>query len=196
MKNQKYHDFEERLKKFKEKESRGFCYDIAADLVKKGNVVDGSLLILFTWNFAARETKDPLLKSRIEKFFRENNKLINSFNGEDIVKSNLSALREKIIRVFNSLKEITGQTGASKILSILYPNFFVMWDTQIRSELRQNGFKGIGNGETGEKYYLFLQFIQKEIQDNDLHIIHKKYLNGKPIAKAIDEYNYSKSVLR
>jgi hypothetical protein len=65
----------------------------------------------------------------------------------------------------------------------------------ISNDLIKKGFKGIGNGETVEKYYLFLQLIQKEIKYNNLYVIYKKHLDGKPIAKAIDKYNYSKYVL-
>jgi hypothetical protein len=64
-----------------------------------------------------------------------------------------------ITTLFNSLDKITGinDTGASKILHIIKPNIFVMWDNEIREHYLKD-FQGKKN-KAGSKAYLF--FMQK-----------------------------------
>ena len=64
-----------------------------------------------------------------------------------------------ITTLFNSLDKITeiNDTGASKILHIIKPNIFVMWDNEIREHYLKD-FQGKKN-KAGSKAYLF--FMQK-----------------------------------
>jgi hypothetical protein len=61
-----------------------------------------------------------------------------------------------------------------------------MWDTKIRQRLNRHHIRGIGNGQTGEEYVVFLKGVQRIIKQYDI----EKKLNGGDVAKKIDEYHY------
>ena len=68
-----------------------------------------------------------------------------------------------------------------------------MWDTRIRKELKQNLIRGIGNGETGDSYVIFLKGIQRIIEEYN---IESKLPPDSVLAKKIDEYHFVKFVMR
>jgi len=96
------------------------------------------------------------------------------------------------IDCYKSLRIIVGPTSASKILHLICPNFFPMWDCDIRKLIsniykwRKNSHKGIG--ESPEGYYKFIQEIQVFLKKYDevLLELSKQYDKGK--LKLIDEF--------
>jgi hypothetical protein len=94
--------------------------------------------------------------------------------------------------LFDQFSLLFGQTGASKALSLLNPELFVMWDTEIRKRLNRELIKGIGNGKSGASYITFLKGIQRIIRD---HKLEKKLLKDVILAKKIDEYHYVRIVM-
>jgi len=186
------------------KEPRAFCYDVASQLIDKAkkvagenswiedrNTIKGVLLLLFTWNFAAKETKQ-LNFDNLGTALRKIKKDILFLRDYTITNADSEAW-DRIERVFEELRTLCGQTGAAKALSLLNPKLFVMWDTAIRSCLRKKYIPGIGNGQKGEQYVRFLQGIQRIIQKYSLE---DKLPKGSNIAKKIDEYNYVRIVMR
>jgi hypothetical protein len=196
MKDNLYLTFYDPTKDF-QKESRSFCYDLAADFIRQAksisgknwyediNTVKGILLLLYTWNFAAKETKklnfqnirELIRKTEDDLIFLENYTIRTADNEAWIV----------IKRIFDLYKKLLGQTGTSKALSLLNPELFVMWDTAIRKRLKRELIPGIRNGERGEYYIKFLKGMQKIIEE---YHIAKKLTKKSVIAKKVDEYNY------
>ncbi len=195
-----YENFYDPSDKFK-KEPRYFCYELATELINKAktntdnwyrdvNTIKGILLLLFTWNFAARETK-KLNFGNVGKVLQECEQELKELETYTI--ENIDAkVEEKIKKVFGKFKELMGQTGASKALSLLNPNLFVMWDTKIRKRLNKKLIPGIDNGETPEKYLKFLYGV-KEILEN--YRLKEKLSSPSSIAKKIDEYHYVKIIM-
>ena len=183
-------------------EPRAFCYNLATkyiDAAKKKNtkewyrdkrIVKGVLLLLFTWNFAARETKKLNFKN-VGKLIEKNEARLRTLEKYTIETANQTAW--PIVKsVFSNFKGLMGQTGASKALSLLNPKLFVMWDTKIRRRLRKTLIPGIENGESPKHYVIYLKGIQRIIYDYQL----KQKLPPRTIvAKKIDEYNYVKIVM-
>jgi hypothetical protein len=180
------------------KEPRAFCYDLALRMIKKdkgeivvnNETVNGIFLLLLTWNFAAPITK-TLDQEKIRGLLDKNKTRIDKLKNltictfEEHYKSDVGVL-------FENFRKIFGQTGASKALSLINPKLFVMWDTEIRKEIKRKYIKGIGNGETAEKYIIYLFGVKKIIHDYNLC---SKITNKNEIAKKFDEYNYVKIVL-
>jgi len=180
------------------KEPRAFCYDLAFEMTRKDKrtfivsdeTVNGILLLLLTWNFAAPITRTlkqakirVLLSKNKERIDRLKNVTICSF--ADIYNSDVEVL-------FENFKKMFGQTGASKALSLINPRLFVIWDTEIRKELNKKYIKGIGNGETAEKYVRYLTGVQGIIKKYKLET---KIKNKNEIAKKFDEYNFVKLIM-
>lgn len=199
-----YEGFHDPTQEFS-KEPSAFCYDVATEFIRKSrqtnpnnwyeedNTVKGILLLLFTWNFAARETK-KLNFEKVRGLIRENRdrlRLLEKYSIETLDGNAWSNIRD----VFDQFKGLLGQTGASKALSLLNPFLFVMWDTAIRKRLNKELIKGISNGETGRHYLTFLKGIQKIIREYDIKgklPADKNYI----IAKKVDEYHYVEIVMK
>jgi hypothetical protein len=201
MRDTLFDDFYDPSKDF-QSESRYFCYELASQLIKKAqdnsiqdwydddNTIKGILLLLYTWNFAAKQTKKLTFES-VRKLIRDTKSKLKPLekcciNTVDKDSWNL------IESVFDKFINLFGQTGASKALSLLNPKLFVMWDTAIRKRLNQSLIPGIMNGESGKFYVIFLQGIQKII---DKYNIAKKLPKNSIVAKKVDEYNYVKIVM-
>ena len=120
-------------------------------------------------------------------------------------KQNLDRLNEERLlsvrfeKVANNVKEIydglkvkhLGPTGISKILHLLNPELFVMWDEDIRRKISNRPFSGSSKG-----YLEFLKWIQSELIEatkgmNVEEIRNRadgEYIDKKTLAKLADEY--------
>jgi hypothetical protein len=184
-------------------EPRALCYDLARSLIRKAmnrserrwyhsdDTAKAILLLLYTWNFAARETK-RLNRGKLLRLLRSNEADLRRLERYTI----LSADKEAwpiIRRVFARFKKPLGQTGASKALSLPNPRLFVMWDTAIRQRLRKQLVPGIANGQKPSHYTKFLKGTQENIRTYE---ISKKLKRGSIVAKKLDEFHYAEIVLR
>ena len=115
----------------------------------------------------------------------------------DLVDS-LDKYKPFITKLYEEFKKITGSTGAAKVLHVLAPDFFVMWDAKIRQMY--------SIGDSPDDYYRFLVKMRDEIREavNTYKQAFKinsyeearedlESLLRKKITRAIDEYNYSKA---
>ncbi len=185
------------------REPRAFCYELATQFINQAkksagedwyediNTIKGILLLLYTWNFPAKETK-KLDFQNVRKIINNTKDDLKSLEKYSIRTADKGAW-EKIEHVFDKFKNLFGQTGASKALSLLNPELFVMWDTEIRRQLKKRKLiLGIMNGEKGEYYVIFLKGIQKIIEE---YRIPENLPQNSVIAKKVDEYNYVKLVM-
>lgn len=183
-------------------EPRAFCYDLATQLINDAksaagkdwyddiNTVKGVLLLLYTWNFAAKKTKKLNFQNVSELIRNSKDDLI--FLEKYSISTADTPAWSVIKSVFDQFRNVFGQTGASKALSLLNPCLFVMWDTAIRKRLKKELIPGIMNGERGEHYVIFLKGIHKIIGE---YRIAEKLPQNSIVAKKIDEYHYVKIVM-
>lgn len=125
-------EFNQALAAFDQGESmRAQLYYRALDLIQAGFVIDAHLLILATWNFARFRyvTRDFDLQVYQQTLTRLS-ELLHPLNGCELMTTDLAQHRDRIIEAFSILSAIEGirYTGAAKILHLLYPHYFVMWD--------------------------------------------------------------------
>lgn len=150
--NQK--DFEKTIKKFDVLEARGDFYPLFLNLMKKGFEIEAFLLMLATWNFASfryaiKEFDLANFKKTISLIKKRSRKL----KGKSFRTINFSSFRKEIIGIFDPLYQIKGikSTGIPKLMHLLNPQVFVMWDSYIR---RHYGFR---RGDAGD----YLDFLVK-----------------------------------
>ena len=201
MKDTLYGKFYDPTQDFR-REPRAFFYDLAAQFISQAKktadedwygdikTIKGVLLLLFTWNFAAQKTK-RLNFQNICKLIRETKDDL-TFLEKYSIRTADDGAWDIIKGVFEKFRSLLGQTGASKALSLLNPELFVMWDTEIRKRLNKELIPGISNGESGEYYVIFLKGIQKIIEE---YRIAEKLPQDSVIAKKMDEYNYVRIVM-
>lgn len=102
------------------------------------NFVISAKLIMYTWNAAwyLRLPKDK--KRKLEKDLEFSYKKIHSiyvkFNNKSLLDVDLDDKKvfEDISKLYEEFRGVSGVTGASKILHILNPRLFPLWDTRIK----------------------------------------------------------------
>lgn len=201
MKDKLYNEFYDPAEDFL-REPRAFCYEIATQLISQAkkntgeswyedkDIIKGVLLLLYTWNFAAQKTK-KLNFQNVGELIR-NTKDDLKFLEKYSIRTSDNPAWDVIKSVFDQFSDLLGQTGASKALSLLNPELFVMWDTAIRKRLNTELIRGIMNGESGEYYVIFLKGIQNIIEE---YGIAETLPQNSVVAKKIDEYHYVRIVM-
>jgi len=163
-------------------------------------------LIKFINGWATRYPSDPHSQASLKKAYGHVLPRLKLLEGCDIVEARLDSqvangemFSKTIQEVFETLAGAGTKhqwTGASKILHVLRPRLFVMWDTAIRG--------GYAVSESSEDYAcLFLPRMQREVREAVGSYIMEnncgprtavqeleKRGGGRPITKLLDEYNY------
>ncbi|RMF05490.1 hypothetical protein D6764_04575, partial [Candidatus Woesearchaeota archaeon] len=117
-------EFEQKVNRFKESEdSRRHIYDMAMNLIKRGLELEAYLLILSTWNFAGfRFVLTRFDMKKFKKTISEINPVFRKLEKEKFETANFDELREDISFIYDKLKELVKQTGATKIMYFKNPH--------------------------------------------------------------------------
>ncbi len=163
------------------------------------------------WNVRFFETLSKDTKNNLEKkILRAYNECkfdLKKLKRKKLSKLNFNKNGNLIKRIFStfSIMPSIGYTGAAKILHILNPNVFMMWDLEIRRAY----FKINSNIRDPAKFYLkFLQkskkiieAILKLVDEETLWLHHLEFIDksfvknfsfSETILKMLDECNYLK----
>ena len=111
----------------------------------------------------------------------------------DLLNANLDSLNKQIRDVFDQIKAVrhVGPTSASKILHILVPRLFVMWDGEIARNYRvstdSQGYVEFLRKSQNLLMSLMRQYRSLGIAQPELELVNKY---GKPLTKLLDEYNW------
>jgi len=177
-------EFEEKVRRFRDiEEARSRFYNLALELLNQGHEIEAYILILATWNFARfRYILRNFNLDRFREIIQEINPIFENLRDKSFKDANFEDphLCEEIKEIYEKLKEIVEQTGASKIMHLKNPNLFVMWDRGIR---RMYGIRHVES----EDYISFLRKLKKRFSDITWEN------RDQTLAKAIDEYNYVES---
>lgn len=217
--------FLEYCKKFHEKERREVGYLASMKMLGDGgnenHVLIASTLLIITWNAARFIRLKKEIKERLEDeiagAYKEIKDELGKLKIETLEKLDLeeNSKREIIKHIFSkfSEKKSIGATGASKILHLLNPHLFMMWDDKIRKAYHKLHSKEQRHKEGSPECYIeFLRDSQKIIKSllekkskDELREIHRKWVEesyGKEFAieetllKMLDECNYVKFTLK
>jgi len=179
---------------------RAQLYYRALDLSRAGFRLEAHLLILATWNFARFRyvTRDFDLRG-YQRTLASLDELLRPLDDCDLMAANLKEHQTRTVNAFDLLSSIEGirYTGAAKILHLLHPRFFVMWDRFISGhypkhryrtlDIVQSGFWPYRRfRSSGAGYYEFLEFCQTRFRG------FRSPDPRKTLAKCIDEFNFYK----
>jgi len=115
---------------------------------------------------------------------------------KSILEIDLDQMSDEIKEIFEKISNIknVGPTSASKILHLLRPQLFMMWDMDIAKTYRVKP-SPTGYLEFLKRCQLILRSIIREYQDIGIkdpeQYLIKKF--GKPLTKLFDEYNWLKT---
>lgn len=170
--------FRELVELFEEREQRNYYYESALETVEEHFdgawyrsdelILGGPMLLLYTWNFAARETKS-LDKHRIQDILEAHHEPIEAVRDAELGSVSLEDGDEvpNLIReIWPEMQAYFGQTGTSKVLSLLAPGLFVMWDQDIRTRVRRREEDPNGHERPDRGVYFFLKDADYDLEHN------------------------------
>lgn len=219
--------FRELLRRFDRDEQRDYYYERALETVQQefeGEwyesdelILGGPMLLLYTWNFAAQKTK-VLDKNHIQELFERHHELFEDLRDVDLVKADLrtgGSIDRTLQAVWGDMCERFDQTGTAKVLSLLAPRLFVIWDQDIRTRrqrsrsdppgekrpdrgvyffIKENGRYSLENnsmdfGKSAEDYLVFLRYCRDVLEDIGDHPVFEEKEDTP--AKLLDEALYA-----
>ena len=171
---------------------RGKLHPLAVKLFCAGYTVEASMLILATWNTAGFRFvgKTFLLDEFRERLNRQIQQLqpLSDYTLETI---NLDSHGTRIQTSFDCLNyRGIGATGSSKVLHLINPKLFVMWDAYIRGEKTKKDYKTLLPDVTITKYRNTGSDYVRFLSDCKAYVSFTDSRSAKTAAKQIDEVNY------
>lgn len=150
--------------------------------------------------------------NKISKTIDESKTILEQLNEYKIETVELPYLKDDILKIFQLILNSTDSpVAATKVLHVLVPNLFVMWDTTIRAAYGCGIYENLVATTWKETYYIFLTRVQRTIRkainsyskdslidfmnfmDASEKLKRELYIDGqKTLAKIIDEYNFMK----
>jgi hypothetical protein len=106
-------------------------------------------------------------QEKVAEMVKLNCTSLKEFQARDIENESLSNNKDEIIGLYESFKEATGQVASAKILNLICPDFFPLWDNAIASGIRVElanlpGYSFDKNIEpfSGQDYFRFTEGIK------------------------------------
>ena len=140
--------------------------EINLDKITEKQVEDIIKSFLWEWGNMARvvgRKKDWQieLSKTIKKYYKE----LEIFRKKNLVNVNLSEFESDIKNLYNDFCEIIKQVATAKILHLICPNFFPLWDNAIANAVRKEANLEDNKNEkikafSKADYYQFMQKIQ------------------------------------
>jgi hypothetical protein len=193
--------FRELVETFEEQEQRDYYYERALETVNEefaaGQyhsdelILGGPMLLLYTWNFAAIETK-TMEKEALQAIFRNHEENLRKLRGQTILEADLHPdgnVGVMLEDLWDELKDCVGQTGTSKILSLVAPELFVMWDQDIRTRRSRSTDDPPGHRRPDRGVYFYMKESGHTVE-------HNKPDFGKSMEDYLAYLRYCKEILK
>lgn len=138
--------------------------------ISKTDVVNVVEPFLYGWGRMGRVLGKQLLlgwQGKVTQIIQSNSGILKQFQNRNIENENLSNHRHEIVTLYESFKGATSQIASAKILNLVCPNFFPLWDNAIANALRVElvNLEGYGFDRSievfsGEDYFRFMEGIK------------------------------------
>jgi hypothetical protein len=166
--------------KFKNLEGRAGYYDMARRLLP-AHPLEACVLLSATWNMGRFRyfLSDKKTLEELERVIQDTEPIRQRLKGKKFQETNFDdkEIKQDVFIEYLYFSQVKGveYTGASKLMHLFNPELYVMWDTYIR--------KLYHYGTSENDYLEFQKVMQRQLWP-------KWTRTDKPLAKAIDEYNY------
>jgi hypothetical protein len=180
---------------FAQNEPRDLFYRVATDLVERAygrtsliTLADSLAVLLQTWNkafyqFAKFDSNHFAALDGLLRRYRRPLKALRTREIEGLAPKD----RERIVEMFERFETVLGPVGSAKVLHLLAPQFFPIWD---RAIAKSYGVPLAKAGTNGVGYCTFM-----EIAKIQCRALRASGLRGN-VLKQLDEYNYCRFTKR
>lgn len=146
---------------------------------------------LINWGRMGRILESKKRKSKwqnkLKKSIQIHKNFLESTRKLDLEKTDLNDYEKNIKNCYLKIRYAVAPTSASKVLHMLSPGFFPMWDNKIREEVRKE-YKPRKINESEKGYYNFMWAIKDFLIKYRvaIHLLNKRYKKSK--LRILDEY--------
>lgn len=154
---------------------------------------------LRNWGMMGRviDRLDEEWQNKLIEAIKKNSKNLEKFRTLNLEKSYIDELRSQIIECYAAIKKIVGlgPTSVSKILHLICPNFFPLWDKSIRDKINKE-CKNLGRNSLGDSpagYYKFMIEIQNFLKKHNSILSKLSKKSKKSKLKIADEFMWEVS---
>jgi hypothetical protein len=129
---------------------------------------------------------------KLAKIITDKCEVFKELRKKNLAEVNLDGVKSEVKISYKKIAELIGPTSASKVLHLICPKFFPMWDVAIRDAIskevkKRNKSKfGIGSGATG--YFKFMNALRGCIKKNKQTLLQLQQKYHKSLVKLCDEY--------
>lgn len=130
----------------------------------------------------------------LSKKIQSNRDRLQHFRTKNLADADLNELELDTTVCYKSLKEVVWQIAAAKVLHLVCPNFFPLWDNDIaeavRVELvrRRGRWKKLPEAFSGKDYHLYMKGAQSLLNNYKDLLSDLATEYGKPELKILDEF--------
>jgi hypothetical protein len=151
-----------------------------------GNVLED---YLYVWGKMGRVVGQNLFWQRdLTRIIRSKAKALENLRGKRLENEQLKAHKTEIKEYYDSFQKIIWQVAAAKVLHLLCPDFFPLWDDDIAKAYR----RVVGKDEHIEKfspddYFRFMEWVQEFIMKHSKVLSELAATYGKTKVRILDE---------
>lgn len=106
-------------------------------------------------------------QGEVAEIIRTNSEILKKYQQRAIENGNLHNCREEIIRLYEAFQSKTGSIASAKILNLICPGFFPLWDNAIADAVRSELFEVMGynfdkniDAFSGRDYFRFVDGVK------------------------------------
>ena len=138
--------------------------------IRQADVIEIVQPFLYRWGVMGRllgQARFNGWQSRLAQIIGSHSRLLGQFQGQDITGVNLRSHGSDVVTLYESVKGVVGQIAAAKVLNLVCPDFFPLWDNAIASAMRAElanmagySFNSGVEAFSGEDYLRFMEGVQ------------------------------------
>ena len=143
--------------------------------------------------FLGQEKKCPDWQNRLTDAIQLKHTILKHFSSQDLsdsdVKLNDSEVKKEIQSCYEAFKPIVGRIAATKVLHLICPNFFPMWDNAIADGVRNEFLPKSSTIKpySPEDYYRFMCVIKGLLKQNKRDLSKLAREHDKTMLRVLDE---------
>jgi hypothetical protein len=162
--------------------------DIKFGNITPKNVTDIIEPYLIEWGAMRRVIKRSKYKgwqNKATQIIKANAQTLNSFRKFNLESTKITLFKDDIEKQYNLLSKVIDPVATAKLLHLLCPNFFPIWDNAISDGVRVEiieKYPEINCARlSSDDYYRYMMGIQEFLVKHDkiLNLLAKKYQKGK-----------------
>lgn len=151
--------------------------------VNKSDVEEIVKPYLYKWGRMQRALNREKFHDIVEQI-QLNHETLEKFRKKNLLRTDIGKCKSDIEDCYDSFEEVIGKTAAPKVLHLVCPDFFPLWDNNIRKAYRKES-NNTHEPFSGADYYEFMLRVKTFIKEYEDVLIER---DGRTTLKVLDDF--------